>query len=135
MPTVSWPGVIRLYGLSALAERCAPCEPAATAAVATRAKTIAAPRRRVRGRFRVIIIVRILLFCCGGSGAIRGGLDRSSSCGTAERLPGARNVGLGRALVADRHPEHEAAVQLRVRDEDLARGVDALHERLVLLVR
>ena len=38
----------------------------------------------------------------------------------AEHVPGQRDVGLGRARVADREPQHEPTVELRVREEDLA---------------
>ena len=45
------------------------------------------------------------------------------------------HVALGRPLVPDRQPQDVAAVELRVRDEDLAARVDPLEDRLVLLVR
>ena len=42
---------------------------------------------------------------------------------------------LRRAGVADCEAQHVAAVELRVRDEDLARGVDALEDLLIVGVR
>src|SRR5438067_8658033 len=53
----------------------------------------------------------------------------------AQYVPRALHVRLGRALVADRQPEHVATVELRVRDEDLAGRVDGGQQPLVVLVR
>src|SRR5712664_3639147 len=44
----------------------------------------------------------------------------------AQDLPGAPDVGLGRALVAHREAQHVAVVQAGVRDEDLAGPVHPL---------
>ena len=52
----------------------------------------------------------------------------------AQDIPRPVNVVVGRVLVADGEPQHVAAVQLCVRDEDLAGRVDAPMQRLVLLV-
>src|SRR5688572_2001054 len=52
-----------------------------------------------------------------------------------EHVPRQTHVDLGRARVADREPQHVTAVQLRVRDEDLAARVHSLEERFVLLFR
>src|SRR5215207_11367174 len=52
-----------------------------------------------------------------------------------ENVPGVAHVGFGRARAADCQPQRVATVQLGVREEDLARRVDALEQRLVLLVR
>src|SRR5712691_6553854 len=62
---------------------------------------------------------------------------RSSSafCGGSERVPGAADVRLGRPLVPDGETDDITAVQSRVREEELAAPVDAIHDRLVLLVR
>ena len=57
---------------------------------------------------------------------------RAHRCSTSHARA---HVGLGRPRVADREPQDVAAVEPRVRDEDLAGRVHALEQRLVLLVR
>src|SRR5439155_27297693 len=52
-----------------------------------------------------------------------------------QHLPGPAYVVLCRSRVADRKPQDVTPVELRVRDEDLTRRVDAGLQLLVLLVR
>src|SRR5436305_4989879 len=65
---------------------------------------------------------------------LRGRLARSCRL-PVEHVPGSEHVGLRRARVADREPQDVTPVELRVRDEDLTRRVDARLQPLVLLVR
>src|SRR4051794_17479019 len=48
-----------------------------------------------------------------------------------EQRPRAAHVRLFRAYVSDREAQREDSVQLRVREEELARRVDRLHQTLV----
>src|ERR1043165_3977256 len=50
-------------------------------------------------------------------------------------MPRAADVRFGRADVADGEPQHKSVVQFRVRDKDLARSIDGLHDRFVKGVR
>ena len=59
-----------------------------------------------------------------------GELD-SSRAWRLQQLPGARDVPLLGVQVADRQPQHEPAVQPRVRQEDLAAAVDRVEQALV----
>ena len=56
-------------------------------------------------------------------------------CGEIQQFPRAARRGVRRAQVADRKPKNEAAVELGVREEDLARCVDASRMRACSFVR
>ena len=58
----------------------------------------------------------------------------ASSRGSSQCVPRSSDVRLGRPRVPDREPQHVAPVEARVREEDLARRVDPLEQRLVRVV-
>ena len=110
--------------------------------VGPRSRRIRAPRRprsserRLRSAVRtasMLAAVSRLRPTAGGSSA-RSGSTSERRCLAPEHVPRESHVVLRRAEVADGEAQHVAPAEPRVREEDLAGGVHALEQALVVLV-